>query len=229
VSSLLAISAGAFGASAGAFLPRLVHRWAVPAGQPPRSSCAVCARPFRYAVHVGRACPCAADPGPPPAVIAGSAAGLLAATLGARPLLPVLLLATLPGTLLALVDRRCLRLPDPLVVALAAVLVLAVPVAGSGAVPRAALAATLVGLAYLAVALLPGAGLGLGDVKLAAVLAVPLGCIGWPAVLLGMTLPHLINAPAATAALIRGRGRRAELPFGPALLAGALAAIALTA
>ena len=66
-------------------------------------------------------------------------------------------------------------------------------------------------------------GLGLGDVKLAAVLALILGFAGWPAVVTGVLAAHLINGPIALFLLVNGRRR--ALPFGPALLAGALLAL----
>jgi leader peptidase (prepilin peptidase)/N-methyltransferase len=161
-------------------------------------------------------------------LVSGAAAGLLAATVGATPLLPVLLPAAVLGVLLAVIDMRCLRLPDPLVATLAVLVV--VPLALGGEAGRAFLAAGLVGLGYLLLALLPGGGVGLGDVKLAAVLAFVLGFVGWPAVAVGVIAPHLINGPIALALLVRRRaGPRSALPFGPALLAGALLAVATTA
>ena len=43
---------------------------------------------------------------------------------------------------------------------------------------------------------------------------------------LGGLLPHLVNGPVALMLLLRGRARRdTELPFGPALLVGALLAV----
>jgi leader peptidase (prepilin peptidase)/N-methyltransferase len=67
-------------------------------------------------------------------------------------------------------------------------------------------------------------------VKLAAVLGFVLGFAGWPAVLAGLAAPHLINAPVAAFLLLTRRaGRRTALPFGPALLTGALLALAATA
>jgi leader peptidase (prepilin peptidase)/N-methyltransferase len=159
-------------------------------------------------------------------VLAGaSVAALLAVGLGPSPLLPVHLLAAVPGLLLALIDLRCLRLPDRLVGAVA--IIAGVPSAAlrPERIGAALVAGGLVLTAYLIVALLPGGGLGLGDVKLAAVLATVLGFAGWPAVLVGLVVPHLINGPIALAMLVAGRGR--PLAFGPALLAGAL--VALTA
>jgi leader peptidase (prepilin peptidase)/N-methyltransferase len=82
--------------------------------------------------------------------------------------------------------------------------------------------------AYGILASLPGGGLGLGDVKLAAVLGLILGFAGWPAVIAGVVMPHLINGPIALFLLVtRKADRKRPLPFGPALLAGAL--LALTA
>jgi leader peptidase (prepilin peptidase)/N-methyltransferase len=149
-------------------------------------------------------------------------------------LLPAAVLVAVLGVLLAVVDLGCLRLPDPLVGALAVLTVLppavvAVTAGEPGRLGRGALAAGLCGAAYLMVAMLPGGGLGFGDVKLAAVLGFPLGWIGWPAVLAGLILPHVINGPVALVLLASGRARRdTALPLGPALLAGALLAVAIT-
>jgi leader peptidase (prepilin peptidase) / N-methyltransferase len=155
--------------------------------------------------------------------IGAVAAALLAVAIGGSPLLPVYLAAAVPGLLLAVIDMRCLRLPDRLVGILAIV----------GAVPSAILRPSLIGPALasavavvMAYAILAGrGGLGLGDVKLAGVLALILGFAGWPAVIIGVLAAHLINGPIAVIALLRGD--KAPVAFGPALLAGAL--IALTA
>ena len=93
---------------------------------------------------------------------------------------------------------------------------------------RAAVAALLAGAGYLIIALLPGAGLGLGDVKLAGVLGFTLGFVGWPALAVGLMVPHLINGPIALALLLtRKAERRTALPLGPALLTGALVGVLL--
>ena len=238
VPSSLVLLAVAFGAATGAFVPRVAHRLAVPSGSPPRSACAACARPFPSGldgwVRAGAACPCARFPW---ATVAGSAAAsaLLGAAMGARAVLPVLLIAVTLGVVLTLIDARCRRLPDPVVgilaVSVGVPLSMGAVVTGEpGRAGRGVLAAALVGLAYLGVALLPGNGLGLGDVKLAAVLAFVLGFLGWPAVAVGTVLPHLINGPVVLILLVSGRlRRRSAVPFGPALLVGALIGIATTA
>ncbi|WBB65825.1 A24 family peptidase [Micromonospora sp. WMMD812] len=153
--------------------------------------------------------------------------GGLAGALSAEPVLPVFLALAAVGLVLALVDLACLRLPDPLVGLAAliagvgltgAALVAGTPERLLGALGGAAVA----GAAHVLVALLPGSRLGFGDVKLAAVLGLPLGWLGWPALWLGLLLPHLLNGVLVLALLATRRVRRdTPLPFGPALLAGA--------
>jgi leader peptidase (prepilin peptidase)/N-methyltransferase len=139
-----------------------------------------------------------------------------------------LLIAVVLGVLLAVIDVRCLRLPDPLVAALAVLTVVPLVVlAGPGQLARASLAAGLSFTAYAMIAILPGRGLGFGDVKLGAVLGFVLGFLSWPALAAGMLVPPLVNGPIALFLLARGRvGRRSAVPFGPALLAGALLGVA---
>ena len=222
------ILAACFGAATAGFLPRIARRY----HDGPRADCPDCAQPFTPGVwgwvHAGPGCQCGG--GCAAVVLAGAAvAALLAATVGPSPLLPVYLLAAVLGLLLAVIDLRCLRLPDRLVGALAVTAGVPLAVLRPGRVGAALVAAGLVLVAYLVVALVPRRGLGLGDVKLAAVLALILGFAGWPAVLVGVLAPHLINGPIALALLITGRVRRDRpLAFGPALLAGALLAITTT-
>lgn len=233
LASLIALSV-VFGAAAAAFVPRPAYRLAVEPGAPSRSSCEICSRPFPSGIpgwiRAGQACRCIRRmPWVVPA--GGAAAGLIGWSCSL--LTPVLLPAVVLGVLLAAVDLRCLRLPDPLVAALALLLcpplAVAALIAGEpGRLGRSALAGAMVGAAYLALAL--AGGLGLGDVKLAAVLGFLLGFAGWPAVLIGLVVPQLINGPIALVMLLQGRIRRSgALPFGPALLLGALAALAFTA
>jgi leader peptidase (prepilin peptidase)/N-methyltransferase len=163
---------------------------------------------------------------------AAGGAGLASAVGGAAgwPAAAVVILVAVLGVLLAAIDLACLRLPDPLVGVLAVVLVVPLCVVGSpGQLGRAVLSAGCLGVAYLILLILPGAGLGFGDVKLAMVLGFALGFAGWPAVLIGVVAPHMINGPVALFLLIsRKAGRRTALPLGPALLAGALIAVAVT-
>ncbi|MFI5834339.1 prepilin peptidase [Micromonospora sp. NPDC051300] len=166
-------------------------------------------------------------------VVAGAVVfGGLAAGHGADPALPVLLLISAAGLALAVTDLIALRLPDPLVgaVAIGGGLGLGGTALVTGEAGRAATALTGAGLslcAYLLLALLPGARLGFGDVKLATALGLPLGWLGWPTLRLGLLLPHVLAGVVVLALLAAGRIRRdSPLPFGPAILAGAwLAAV----
>jgi leader peptidase (prepilin peptidase) / N-methyltransferase len=134
------------------------------------------------------------------------------------------------GLLLAVIDLREKLLPNRILLpgGIGAAVLLAVAAAVDGAWPallRAGLAAALCFAVLLVMALLAPAGLGMGDVKLAALLGLMLGWLGWPVVLLGFFLGFVGQAVAGLALLVlRKAGRSTELPFGPALLAGALLA-----
>ncbi len=146
---------------------------------------------------------------------------------GPAPQLAAWLWLAAAGVLLGVIDLRERLLPDRVVLpALAggAALLLAAA-AADGAWPallRAVLAAAVLFAGYLVLALASPGGLGMGDVKLAAVLGLYLGWLGWPAVLLGTLAGFVLQALAALVLLASRRiGLRAELPFGPAMLAGA--------
>ncbi|WP_232344800.1 prepilin peptidase [Actinoplanes awajinensis] len=165
---------------------------------------------------------------PPALLSAAGAAGLLAVRLGPAPQLPVLLIAAEVGVLLALTDLRSLRLPDPLVATLAFGVGPPLALLTPYRIVPALAAALLTGAGYLALALLPGRGLGFGDVKLGAVLALLLGLLGgWPAVVTGIGSAHLLGGLTAIYLLVTRRGR--VFPFGPALLLGALTGVLVTA
>ena len=234
------LTAAAVGALLGSGTPWLVHRLAVEPGSPPRSACARCTRPFPRGlpgwVRPGARCPgCGARLGPRTGWVAALGAvpfGLLTADLagglgtgsGIDPALPALLALAAVGLPLALVDLACLRLPDPLV-AVAAVAAVA-GLAGAAVILgtpepllRAVLAALVSFAGYVLLALLPGARLGFGDVKLAAVLGLPLGWFGWPVLLLGLVAAAPDQRPgrAGPAAHRPGRpGQRAALRPGAA-------------
>ncbi len=218
------ILAAAFGAAAGSFVPRPASRLAVPWGTAVRSACADCNEPLATWVRAGPACRCRRG-GWWPALTGSGAAAVLAVALGPVPELPVLLVAVVLGLLLAAVDLRCLRLPDPLVAALA---LLVLPL-GIGHLRAATAGLAFLGGLYLLLFVVSRGAVGLGDVKLAAVLGFALGPLGPSAVLTGLVTPHLINGPIALFLLLTKRaGRRTALPLGPALLAGAVVALSVT-
>jgi leader peptidase (prepilin peptidase)/N-methyltransferase len=165
----------------------------------------------------------------PPVVELGTA--LLFALVGLRFglswQLPAFLFLAAAGVLLALVDLLHRLLPDrvvgPSVVVGAGLLCVASAAEHDwAALLRAGLAACALFAAFLALALVSPRSLGMGDVKLAGLLGLYLGWLGWGAVVLGAAAGFVVQALLASvllaARLVKLRG---ELPFGPAMLLGA--------
>jgi leader peptidase (prepilin peptidase)/N-methyltransferase len=76
----------------------------------------------------------------------------------------------------------------------------------------------------LVVALIRPGGMGMGDVKLAGLIGLVLGALGLRYVAVAAGLSILAGGVGAVAALATGRSRKAAIPFGPFLVAGAMAA-----
>ncbi|WP_405548652.1 A24 family peptidase [Streptomyces globisporus] len=159
----------------------------------------------------------------------------LAAATGARPELVGWLALAPVAVLLAVVDRRVHRLPDPLTLPLAAAAVLLL--GGAALIPGHAGSWTsglLGGLAlggfYLLLFLINPNGMGFGDVKLALALGVALGWYGWTVLFVGGFAGFLFGAAYGLAlVLLRRAGRRTGIPFGPFMIAGALTGVLLGA
>lgn len=134
------------------------------------------------------------------------------------PLLAALLLLTVLGAALAAVDNAAYRLPDALVLPAYPLVVLTLTLGPQPDLARALLASALTAAGYGLLHALRPAALGFGDVKLAALIALPLGALSWRAVAYATVIALL--AGAAAAALTR----RAHIPYGPPLLIGAYAA-----
>jgi leader peptidase (prepilin peptidase)/N-methyltransferase len=78
----------------------------------------------------------------------------------------------------------------------------------------------VLGGGLLAVALAVPRGMGMGDVKLAALIGLVLGAFGLRAVTTAAAGAFLGGAAASIALLVTGSGRNATLPFGPFLAIG---------
>ncbi|AWH97529.1 prepilin peptidase [Dietzia psychralcaliphila] len=132
--------------------------------------------------------------------------------------------------LLVPIDLAVHRLPDLVVVPMYPILFAALAGASAvtgdwGALGRAAAAALTLLALYFTLAFINPSGLGLGDVKLAGVLGVFLGWLGWYYVLVGTLAAFAINAVVALLLLAARRAnRRTGIAFGPAMIAGAAAA-----
>jgi leader peptidase (prepilin peptidase)/N-methyltransferase len=98
---------------------------------------------------------------------------------------------------------------------------------GGGTLPSVALVAGAAYFAFLLLMNLAG-GMGMGDVKLAGVLGLGLGLISAEAAVAGIVLAFLLGGVAgAVTVLARRSGARTRIPFGPFLLDGYWASVAL--
>lgn len=176
---------------------------------------------------------------PPPRWLSRRLHVLIAATAGAAlPLLQVstaeqvvLAIAALGVLLAATVDAIELRLPNavlsPTAVSVLTGWTLIASHTGSWQpLITACLCAVGTGAVLLAVCLTSPTHLGLGDVKLAAVVSLTLGWFGWPTVILGLFATSLLALAIATT-LTLARRRSAPFPLGPTLAAGTAIALAL--
>lgn len=133
---------------------------------------------------------------------------------------------------LAFIDLDVQRLPDAIQLPAYPVLALllaacAWATADWGAFVRALLAGLILWLLYLILALVPGGGIGFGDVKLAGLLGMLLGWLSWAHVMVGTMATFLIGGVVALGVLVLAKkGRRDEFAYGPSMLLGAVCALA---
>jgi len=153
---------------------------------------------------------------------------------GWRADLPAAVLLAVVGVVLTVEDLATHRLRNavlaPAAVALGLLLLAAALAIGAWTdLVRAAVAAVACGLGYLVLALLRPTGLGMGDVKLGALLGAWLGWLGWGAVLLGVLTGFVLGGLAGLILIAAGRARRTTaIAFGPWLLLGAAVAGVVT-
>jgi leader peptidase (prepilin peptidase) / N-methyltransferase len=157
------------------------------------------------------------------AVVAGPAIGLASAVLV---LIAFLYLAAV-SIALALIDLDVHRLPNSIVLPsylVGAVLLGAAAVIDGDleSLARAGIGVVALGLAYFLMAFFYPAGMGLGDVKLAGVLGLFLGYLGWGELAVGSFAAFLLGGIFGVALLATKRAnRKSGIPFGPWMLAGA--------
>lgn len=131
---------------------------------------------------------------------------------------------------LGFIDQRHKLLPNRYVIPSLAVAVILLTFAAAGtgawdAMLRAILGGAAMFLLYLVMALISPAGIGMGDVKLAAVLGILLGFLGWNAWFVALFAAFLIGGLVGLVLILTRRvTRRSTIPFGPPMLVGALIA-----
>ena len=148
--------------------------------------------------------------------------------------LPAYLYLAGVGVLLAVIDLRHHLLPNRVVVpsygiGTALLLVAAASTGEWSALGRAVLGGVVLFAAFLVLALISPAGLGMGDVKLAGLIGLYLGWLGWPTLVVGGAAGFAVQAAVSLVLIaIRRIGWRGELAFGPAMLVGAALVIGVT-
>lgn len=239
---LLVGLASVLGLVIGSFLNVVV--WRVPRGESvvrPPSACPACGHRIRprdnvpvvsWLVLRGRCRDCGAPISsryPWVEATTGVLFAVVAWWLGPSWALPAFWYLAAISVALCLIDLDVHRLPDAIVLPSYPVAVVLLALASwnpSGSSDFAPLLRSLgagaVLLAfYLILVVAYPAGMGLGDVKLAGVLGLYLGWVGWPAVLLGAFAAFLLGGVYGMVLILLGRAKRkSSVPFGPWMLLG---------
>jgi len=242
----LTLAAGVLGLVVGSFLNVVIHR--VPRSQSlvrPGSQCPGCATPIKpwhnvpvlswlvlrgKCVHCGQRISLRY-----PLVELGTAAlyAALALRFGATATLPAYLYLAAVAVALALIDVDVHRLPDVIVLPsyLVGAALLAIPAVAHGdwwTAARSLIAMAALWTLYFGLALVYPGGMGFGDVKLAGLLGLYLGWLGWRPVWIGTLAGFTLGGLVGIALLVTRRAtRKTAVPFGPAMLAGAFLAVFL--
>jgi leader peptidase (prepilin peptidase) / N-methyltransferase len=225
------------GALAAPVLRGVVYRMSVPYGSPDRTGCEHCGHPAGgLRLMRSHRCPHCGGRLARPLVlelVTAAVLGLLAWRFAGEFELAAYAFLGVVGVALAAIDVAVHRLPDRLtgpayVVTVVLFAVAAVAERDPGALLRALLAGVALAGGYLALAIVSPSQLGFGDVKLAGLLGIALGWLGWRAVLTGALLGFTFVALASLALLAaRKVTMRSAVSFGPFMLAGALVAAVL--
>jgi leader peptidase (prepilin peptidase) / N-methyltransferase len=152
---------------------------------------------------------------------------LIAAKFGLSWQSPAYVYLTGAAVVLGIVDLAEKRLPNaviyPSLVLMPVLLTGAAAITGDWtALLGAGLGAAGLFAVYFLLALISPGSIGMGDVKLAAVLGLALGFQGWSTVLIGSAAGFVVGGLVSLIALVAGRATlHSSIPFGPAMLAGA--------
>lgn len=235
---------GVAGLVVGSFLTVVIHR--LPRGESillRRSACPGCGRTIRAVENVpvlsylllrGRCRGCRGPISAEYPLVEALTGGLFVGAALAFPSAWVAgMVATFLGVMVAAgaIDLHHRVIPNRLTYPALALFGMAIPVAAvtSG---RLSLIGALLGLiafsgGLLLLALVSPNGMGMGDVKLAALIGLVLGSLGLAYVAVAAAIAVLAGGLGAVVALTLGHGRNSTIPFGPCLAAGAAVAALL--
>ena len=250
MTAIVAVFAGLLGLAIGSFLNVVV--WRVPQKQSlsnPPSACPKCGHAIRWHDNVpvlgwlllrGRCRDCSEPISPRYPLVegfTGLAFAAIALVVGADTsaiwALPALLYLAAVSIALTLIDLDTHTLPNRIVLPSIGVGVVLLAIASVGTGEWMSLVTALLGGAalfafYFIVALVSPRGMGMGDVKLAALLGLYLGWLGWGPLAVGAFAAFLLGGLFAVVLLVvRRAGRGSGIPFGPWMIAGAWLGIAL--
>ena|SRR5215469_6418775 len=227
-------SAGA-GMVAGLALRGEIIRLSVRGGEPEQASCGDCGgplprQPALRCEHCGRWI------GAPLAIefTAAAVVALLLAKFGGQPAAAAFVYLGVVGVALIQIDVAVQRLPDRLTLPAYPALIILLAAAAAvdddwAALLRAILGALALWAGYALLALASGGQVGGGDVKVAGLIGLLLGWLGWRTLITGAFAGFLLAA-VTSVVLLAGRrvSRRSRISFGPFLLGGALLATLAT-
>jgi leader peptidase (prepilin peptidase)/N-methyltransferase len=240
---LLFIVVGVLGLAIGSFLNVVIYR--VPAGESlirPGSHCPHCAHEIRNRHNIpvlgwlllrGKCADCRAPISVRYPIVEALTAALfvaVAAKFGFSWELPAYLYLAAVSIALAAIDLDTMRLPDVIVLpsySVALVLLIPAMIAEHSwdAGIRGLIAAAVLYAFYFVLAVVHP-GMGFGDVKLALLLGLYLGWLGWSSLAVGAFAGFLLGGIVGAALLIGKRAnRKTRIPFGPYMLAGTFLAV----
>jgi leader peptidase (prepilin peptidase)/N-methyltransferase len=237
-----AVPAALFGLAIGSFLTVVVDR--VPKKESivsPRSRCPYCGAEIRtrdnfpvlsWLLLHGRCRNCRARiPARYPLLEAGTAASFAGVAIAYPRVYVIVMLCAFCAVMLAVgaIDLEHKIIPNkityPAFPAFALVVVVGWAVGQDLDPVRASIGALAYGGAFLLIAIIAPRGLGMGDVKLTALIGLVMGSLGLRYVGVAAGAAVLLGGVGGILALLAGRGRKSAIPFGPFLTAGALVAV----
>lgn len=237
----VALLCAVLGLAVGSFLNVVV--WRVPKGESvvsPPSACPGCGTQIRPRDNVpvvswlllGGRCRHCREPISVryPLVEIGTALAFAGVGLATGPswVLPAYLYGAGIAIALTMIDIETHRLPNVIVLGSYPVVLVLLAVAAWGtgdwsSLVRALLGGTVLFAFYLLLVVVYPPGMGLGDVKLAAILGAYLASVGWGTLVVGGFAGFLLGGVFSVVLLgVRSADRKTAIPFGPWMLLGAV-------